>query len=89
MMNFLCGYEPSVFLAHLAKWMLTDVSVTDSLPGTPVLFVDVGRAFIFVVLSAGNGNMAFTVLPIRKVGAAGVGTRSFGFAWHRFTSFGA
>ena len=89
MMNFFCRNKPAVLFACLAERMLTDVSVTDSLPGTPVLFVDVGRAFIFVVLSAGNGNMAFTVLPIRKVGAAGVGTRSFGFAWHRFTSFGA
>ena len=74
-----------MLLALLAERMLTDVSVTDSLPGTPVLFVDVGRAFIFVVLSAGNGNMAFTVLPIRKVGAAGVGTWSLRSTWHFFS----
>ena len=89
MMNFLCGDEPSIFLAYLAERMLTDVSISDTLPGATIFFVNVGRAFIFVVLSAGNSSMVFAVLPVRKVWTAGIRTWSFRFAWHRFTSFGA
>ena len=88
MMNFFCRNKPAVLLTHLAERMLTDVSVTDSFPGTAVLLVDVRGTLVLVVLPAGNGNMVCTVLSIRKVGTAGVRTWSFGFGWHGFTSYG-
>ena len=77
-----------MLLALLAERMLTDVTVTDAFPGTAVLLVDVWVTLVLVVLSAGYGSMVGTVLSIRKIGTAGIRTRSFGFCWHRFTSYG-
>jgi hypothetical protein len=88
MMNFFCRNKPAVLFAYLAERMLTDVSVTDSFPGTAVLLVDVRGTLVLVVLPAGNGNMVCTVLSVSKVGTAGVRTWSFGFCWHGFTSYG-
>ena len=87
-MHFLCRNKPALLLALLAERMLTDVSVADAFPGTAVLLVDVRVTLVLVVLSAGYGSVVGTILPIRKVGTAGVGTRSFGSCWHGFTSYG-
>ena len=77
-----------MLLTLLAERMLTDVSVTDAFPGTAVLLVDVRVTLVLVVLSAGNGSVVITVLPVSKFGAAWVRTWSFGFRWHEFTSCG-
>ena len=77
-----------MLLTLLAERMLTDVSVTDSFPGTAVLLVDVRVTLVLVVLSAGYGSVVGTILPIRKIGTAGIRTWSFGFCWHGFTSYG-
>ena len=77
-----------MLLALLAERMLTDVSVTDSFPGTAVLLVDVRVTLVLVVLSAGNGSVVITVLSVSKFGAAWVRTWAFGFRWHGFTSCG-
>ena len=53
-----------MLLALLAERMLTDVSVTDAFPGTAVLLVDVRVTLVLVVLSAGNGSVVITVLPV-------------------------
>ena len=55
----------AILLALFTQRVLTDVSVTDSFPGSAVLLVDVRCAFILVVLSTGNSGMLLTVLPIR------------------------
>ena len=86
MMNFFCRNKPAVLLTHLAERMLTDVSVTDSFPGTAVLLVDVRGTLVLVVLFPCYGCVFLTVLPISKVGTAGVRARAFGSAWHWFTS---
>ena len=77
-----------MLLALLTERMLTDVSVTDAFPGTAVLLVDVRVTLVLVVLSAGYGSVVGTILPICKVGTAGIRTWSFGFCWHGFTSYG-
>ena len=81
-MNFFCRNKPAVLLAHLAERMLTDVSVTDSFPGTAVLLVDVRGTLVLVVLPAGNGCVVFAILSICQLGTAWVRTWAFGFRWH-------
>ena len=88
MMNFFCRNKPAVLFAYLAERMLTDVSITDSFPGTAVLLVDVRVTLVLVVLSAGYGSVVGTILPICEVGTAGIRTWSLGFCWHGFTSYG-
>ena len=60
------------FLTLLTQRMLADVSVTDAFPGTAILFVDIRRSFIPVVLSACNRRMILTVLTIGQLWTAGV-----------------
>ena len=74
MMNFFSRNKSAVLFTYLAERMLTDVSVTDSFPGTAVLLVDVRGTLVLVVLPAGNGYMVCTVLSVRKVGTAGIRT---------------
>ena len=88
MMYFLCRNKSALLLTLLAERVLTDVSITDSFPGTAVLLVDVRGTLVLVVLSAGYGSVVGTVLSICKIGTAGIRTRSFGSCWHGFTSYG-
>ena len=62
----------SFLLTLLTQRMLTDVSVTDAFPGTAILFVDIRRSFIPVVLSACNRRMILTILTIGQLWTAGV-----------------
>ena len=87
-MYFLCRNKSALLLTLLAERVLTDVSITDSFPGTYVLLVDVRGTLVLVVLSAGYGSVVGTVLSICKIGTAGIRTRSFGSCWHGFTSYG-
>lgn len=87
-MYFLCRNKSALLLTLLAERVLTDVSITDSFPGTAVLLVDVRGTLVLVVLSAGYGSVVGTVLSICKIGTAGIRTRSFGSCWHGFTSYG-
>ena len=87
-MHFFCRNKSAVLLTLLAERVLTDVSITDSFPGTAVLLVDVRGTLVLVVLSAGYGSVVGTVLSICKIGTAGIRTRSFGSCWHGFTSYG-
>ena len=87
-MYFLCRNKSALLLTLLAERVLTDVSITDSFPGTSVLLVDVRGTLVLVVLSAGYGSVVGTVLSICKIGIAGIRTRSFGSCWHGFTSYG-
>ena len=87
-MYFLCRNKSALLLTLLAERVLTDVSITDSFPGSAVLLVDVRGTLVLVVLSAGYGSVVGTVLSICKIGTAGIRTRSFGSCWHGFTSYG-
>lgn len=87
-MYFLCRNKSALLLTLLAERVLTDVSITDSFPGTAVLLVDVRGTLVLVVLSVGYGSVVGTVLSICKIGTAGIRTRSFGSCWHGFTSYG-
>ena len=87
-MYVLCRNKSALLLTLLAERVLTDVSITDSFPGTAVLLVDVRGTLVLVVLSAGYGSVVGTVLSICKIGTAGIRTRSFGSCWHGFTSYG-
>jgi len=81
------GSEPILFLAFLTKRMRLDVTVTDTLPSTTIPFVGSGVAFVLVVLFCHNLLMFGTVLlALGKPTAAGVGTGTFRFVWHGFTS---
>ena len=62
----------SFFLTLLTQRMLADVSVTDAFPGTAILFVDIRRSFIPVVLSACSHRMILTILTIGQLWTAGV-----------------
>ena len=86
MMHFLCRNKSAFLFATLTKRMLCDVSVSYAFPCTAVLLVDVWGTLVLVVLFPCDGCVLLTVLPVSKVGTAGVRTRSFGSAWHWFTS---
>ena len=70
-----------MLLTLLAERVLTDVSITDSFPGTAVLLVDVRGTLVLVVLSAGYGSVVGTVLSICKIWTAGIGTGPFWSSW--------
>ena len=89
MVDFLRRDEPSVLLAHFAQRMLTDMSVTDTLPRTAILLVDVSSTLILVVLFTGYSFMFLAVLSIRKVGTTGIRTGALGFARHLVHLLGA
>ena len=88
-MYFLCRNKSAFLLALLADRMLADVSVTNTLPRTAILLVDVGSTLVLVVLLSCNGFVLLTVLSIRQVGTAGIGTGALGFAGHFFHLLGA
>ena len=80
--------QPSFLETHLAERMRRSVSVTDAFPCSAVFLIYVRTAFVFVVLPAGGCFMLLAVLPIREVGAAGIGAGALWFSWHRFTALG-
>ena len=61
----------------------------DSLPSSAILFIDVGSAFVLVILPPCLCPVFLAKLPVTQVRTAGVGTRSLGFSWHCSTSFRA
>ena len=60
MVYFFCRHKSAVLLTHLTEWVLLHIAVTDAFPGTAILFVDIRRSFIPVVLSACNRRMILT-----------------------------
>ena len=86
-MDFLHRSQPSFLKTHLAERVRCSVAVTDSLPCSAVFLVYVRTAFVFVVLPAGGCFMLLAVLPIREVGAAGIGAGALWFSWHAAPHF--
>ncbi|WP_438947581.1 hypothetical protein [[Ruminococcus] torques] len=87
-MDFLHRSQPSFLQTHLAQRMRRSIAVADSFPNSAVLLVAVGGTSVSVVLSAGGSFMLLAVLPVREVGAAGVGAGALWFLWQCFTSTG-
>lgn len=86
-MDFLYRSQPSFLQTHLTQRMRRSIAVADSFPSSAVLLVAVGGTSVPVVLSAGGSFMLLTVLPIREVGAAGVGAGALWFLWHAAPRF--
>ena len=88
-MNLCRRNNSAILLALLTKRVLADVAVTNPFPGTAILLVDICCTFILVVLLSCYGFVFLTVLSIREVGTAGIGTGALGFARHFFHLLGA
>jgi hypothetical protein len=87
--DFLCGCQLTLLLAFLAERVRLDVAVTDSFPASAVALIGLGVTLVLVVLFIHDLLMLGTVLlTCSEPTAAGVGTRTFWFIWHWFTSLG-
>ena len=86
--NLLYRGQPTFLETHFTEGMLRRVAVTDALPCSAVLAVDIGAALVFVVLAAFFHTVLVTKLSFTEVGAAGVRTGSKWSLGHLFTSFG-
>ena len=84
--NFLYRGQPTFLKAHLTEGMRCGVTVTDALPRSAVLAVDIGTALVFIVFAAFLRAVSLTELSVTEVGAAGMRARSQRFLRHRFTS---
>ena len=86
--NFLHRSQPTFLETHLAEGMLRRIAVTDTLPCSAVLAVDIGAALVFVVPAAFLHTVLFTKLSFTEVGAAGMRAGSEWSLGHLLTSFG-
>ena len=86
--NFLHRSQPTFLETHLAEGMLRRIAVTDTLPCSAVLAVDIGTALVFIVFSAFLHTVLFTELSFAEVGAAGMRAGSEWSLGHLLTSFG-
>ena len=86
--NFLHRSQPTFLETHLAEGMLRRIAVTDTLPCSAVLAVDIGTALVFIIFAAFLRAVLLTELSVTEVGAARVGAWSQRFLRHRFTSLG-
>ena len=76
------GRQPAFFLAAFAQWVCRRIAVTDTFPSPTVLFVDVGRTLILVILSTSLRPVFLAVLSVTQVGTAGIGARALWLPWH-------
>ena len=56
--------EAAFLVTHLTERVLPGIPIPDSFPGPSVLFMDIGRTCIFVVLSVYCFSVFFTVLSV-------------------------
>lgn len=91
MMHLFGRLVDTVLQALLAQWMLTHISVTDSLPRSAVPFLCFRVTAVVVVLVVGCLFMrrAVKLTVVGKVRTARHTAWSFWFCWHWFTSFGS
>ena len=87
--NFLHRSQPTFLETLFTQRMLCGITVTDALPRSAVLAVDIGTALVFIIFAAFLHTVLFTKLSLTKVGTAGMRTRAQWFSWHLFTSLGA
>jgi hypothetical protein len=87
--NFLGRRQLALLLTLLAERVRLDEAVTDTLPASAVPFIGLGVTLILVVLFVHDLLMLGTVLlTYSEPTAAGIGTRTFRFVGHWFTSLG-
>ena len=86
--NLLYQCQPTFLETLFTQRMLCDVAVTDALPRSAVLAVDIGTALVFIVFSAFLCAVLITELSVTEIGTARVGARAQRFLRHRFTSLG-
>ena len=86
--NFLYRSQPTFPETHLTERMLCRVSVTDALPRSAVLAVDIGAALVFVVLAAFFHTVLLTKLSFTEVGTAGMRAGSEWSLGHLLATFG-
>jgi len=88
--NFLGRRQLALLLTLLAERMRLNEAVTDALPASAVAFVGLGVTLVLVVLFVHDLLMLGTVLlTYSEPTAAGIGTGTFGFVGHWFTSLRA
>ena len=87
-MNLLYRSQPTFLEAHLTEGMIRRIAVTDALPRSAVLAVDIGTALVFIVFAAFLRAVPLTELSVTEVGTARVRAGSQRFLRHRFTSLG-
>jgi hypothetical protein len=81
MVYFLRWRDPSVLLALLAEGVLSDVSITNTLPTPAVAFLYSWVPLILFIMSVGQFLVLLAKLPFRKLRTAGIAAGSFGFPW--------
>ena len=87
--NFLGRRQLALLLTLLAERVCLDVAVTDSFPATAVALVGLGVTLVLIVLFVHDLLMLGTVLlTYSEPTAAGIGTGTFWFVGHWFTSLG-
>ena len=78
------GRQPTLLLALLAQRVRPDVAVADALPASPIAFVAGGIALVMIVVLVHDALMLGAVLLTHgEPAAAGIGTGTFRFHWHR------
>ena len=81
-MHFLDRDVLTLLQAHLTERVLVGVPVTDPLPCTSVLLIDVRGSLELVVFFPGLRPVLFTVGLICQLRAAGIVAGAFRFCWH-------
>ena len=71
-MHLFSRSHPSFGIAPLTVGVGCVVPVTDALPGTTVLAVDIRRAFILIIFLPCLFAVLLTVLPVCEVGTTGI-----------------
>lgn len=85
---FLHRSQPTFLETLFTQRMLCGVTVTDALPRSAVLAIDIGAALVFVVLAAFHHTVLLTKPSFTEVGAAGMRAGSAWSLGHSLTSFG-
>ena len=85
-MDFVNGSELAFLQAPLAQGVLGYIAVAYAFPSPTILLVHVRGAFIPIVVPAGLLSVFVTILPVTKIGTAGVGTGTLRFSRHQVTS---
>lgn len=69
--------------ALLAQWVGGDIAVTNPLPCAAIAPLAGRVALVFIVMRRDDFLVFLTIEPGGQAWAAGIGTRSLGFVWHK------
>lgn len=79
MVYFLRWRDPSVLLALLAEGVLSDISITNTLPTPAIAFLHSWVPLILFIMSVGQFLVLLAKLPVRKFRTAGIAAWPFRF----------